>query len=94
MPQLSRALYRALTRLRPARGAERDLASDRRLLAACEQAVALVAAEPESAGQAARTLFADARHLVHPSRQLEAFDLIEAALLAARERSDAGARAA
>ena len=87
MPQVTRALYRALTRLRPAGGGGRDLASDRRLLAACERATAQVAAEPGSAGQAARTLFADVRHLIHPARQLEAFDAIEAALDAVRRHA-------
>src|SRR5262245_8963272 len=87
MPQVSRALYRALTRLRPAGGGGRDLASDRRLLAACERATEQVAAEPSSAGQAARVLFAEVRHQIHPARQLEAFDAIEAALDAVRRRA-------
>lgn len=93
MHQVTRALYRALTRLRPASAGGRDLASDRRLLAACAHAVDQVASDPACAGQAGRTLFAEVRHDVHPSRQLQAFDAIEAALDAVR-RSPAEARAA
>jgi hypothetical protein len=93
MPQVTRALYRALTRLRPASAGGRDLDADRRLLAACERAVAQVAADPGCAGQVGRTLFAEVRHDVHPARQLDAYDVIEAALDAVR-RAPAEARVA
>ena len=84
MPRITRALYRALSRLRPA-ASGRDALSDHRLLAACERAVERVAADPGAAGQVGRDLFAEVRHTLVPAYLLDAYKLIEAALDAVRD---------
>ncbi|HWH14683.1 MAG TPA: hypothetical protein VNT51_08045 [Miltoncostaeaceae bacterium] len=83
MYEFSRDIYQAL---RPyVAGTPEDLPRRRRiLLHACEGAVRLVAAHPDSPGHAARHLFREVRTLLHPAHQLEALTLIEVRLELAR----------
>jgi hypothetical protein len=84
--ELSRTLYRTLRPLRVPWDEAHRLENERRLLRACERAVDLAASAPTTEG-CARLLFADVRHLIHPAHQLRAYDAIEAAVRAARERA-------